>query len=154
MRTFEQQILRIRFFEPERCRYVLLMITFHQEKWCVLQQCSFNPCSRDATLCDSIYTGKKMIMQRVNCRSLPNFPVLNSGHLVWTTLIRVSCFLIFPRPRLERQSQWCELCQLNPARNLKCFHGDLFQIFNRRVWPCTAWDEQARAILKTLLSQV
>ena len=24
-------------------------------------------------------------------------------------------------------------------------------IFNRRVWPCTAWDEQARAILKTLL---
>ena len=37
---------------------------------------------------------------------------------------------------------------------LKCFHGNSFLIFNRSVWPCIARDEQARAILKTLLSQV
>ena len=29
-----------------------------------------------------------------------------------------------------------------------------FLFFNRRVWPRIAWDEQARAILKALLSQV
>ena len=29
-----------------------------------------------------------------------------------------------------------------------------FLIFNKHVWPRIAWDEQARAILKTLLSQV
>ena len=30
----------------------------------------------------------------------------------------------------------------------------VFLIFNKHVWPRIAWDEQARAILKTLLSQV
>ena len=53
-------------------------------------------------VCSSI---DSMIMQRVIFRSLPIFPVLNSVHLVWTTLNWVSCFLIFPRSRLRRQSQ-------------------------------------------------
>ena len=43
---------------------------------------------------------------------------------------------------------------LNSARDLECFHGNLFLIFNRRVWPCIVWEEQARAILKTLLSRL
>ena len=43
---------------------------------------------------------------------------------------------------------------LNSARGLECFHGNIFLIFSTRVWPCIAWDEQARAIWKTYLGQV
>ena len=75
MKTFEQKVLRIRFFcEPERC---------------------FNNTSVSFYLCFRVAT--------------------------------ISCVL-------------------------ECFHGNLFLIFNKRVWPRIAWDDQGRAILKTLLN--
>ena len=54
----------------------------------------------------------------------------------------------------EASVAMCQLCQLNTARDLVCFHGNVLLFFDRRVWPRIAWDEQARASLKTLLSQV
>ena len=63
-------------------------------------------------------------------------------------------FSDIPTITFEASVAMCQLRQLNPARDLVCFHRNLFLFFDRRVWPRIAWDEQARAILKTLLSQV
>ena len=131
MRTFEQPILRIRFFvKPEDVSTIRL--------------CPFYLCLRVATLCDSIYTGKSMIMQRVIFRSLPIFQVLNSGHFIWTTLNWVSCFLVFPRSRLKRQSQCVSFASWSRHVSLSVFRGiSCFVIFN-----------VTRAILETLLSHL
>ena len=67
------------------------------------------------------------VMQRVIFLSLPIFTVLNSGLFIWTTLNSVSCFLVFPRPRLERQSQcvnfrsWSSECVLDDFRGISRF---------------------------------
>ena len=105
MRTFEQPILRIHFFV---CLGDVSTIRL----------CPFYPCLRVATLRDSIYTERSMIMQRVIFRFL-FFPVLNSGHFIWTTLNCISCLLVFPRSRLKASSAVCQLCQLVPARVLE-----------------------------------
>ena len=73
IRTLAQAILRKRFFEK------------NPGEISTIRLCPSYPCVRVATLCDSIYTKKSVIMQRVIFRSLPVFPVLNSGHFIWTT---------------------------------------------------------------------
>ena len=58
-------------------------------------------------------------MQRVIFRSLPIFPVLNSGHFIWTTLKWVSCFSGIPTITFEASIAVCQLCQLVSARVLE-----------------------------------
>ena len=66
-----------------------------------------------------------------NLSSLPIFTVLTSGHFIWTTLNSASCFLVYPRKRLKRQSQCVNLSLLVSARVLDDFRGiSCFVIFN------------------------
>ena len=72
------------------------------------------------------------------------FAVLDSGHFIWTTLKSMSCFLVFPRSRLKRQSQCVNISLLVSARVLDDFQGiSCFVIFN-----------VTRAILETLPSHM
>ena len=64
-----------------------------------------------------------MIMQRVVFRSLPILTVLNSGHLVWTTLNSVSCFSGIPTITFEASVAMCHLSLLVSARVLDDFRG-------------------------------
>ena len=87
-----------------------------------------------------------------------SFTLHFSSFELWSSCLDHSelCIMSFDIPTItfEASVAMCQLCQLNPARDLLCFHGNLILFFNRRVWPRIAWDDQVHAILKTLLSQV
>ena len=60
-----------------------------------------------------------------------HIPVLTSGHFIWTTLNWVSCFLVFPRSRLKRQSQCVTFASGSQHVSLSDFRGNsCFVIFN------------------------
>ena len=93
-------------------------------------------------------------MQRGIFRSLPIFQFCT----LWSFYLDHSelgiMFADIPTITFEASVAMCQLCQLRPARDLYVSTETCLCFSHRRAWPRIARDEQARAILKTLLSHV